>query len=174
MPSPNDEIDKSRLLNFLEEIDREMPRQITLVAVGGTAMTLLDAKPSTLDIDFTGPREDIALFDRVHKTIPHGMKIDTWADGRVFSQCLPPDYLTKSKKMKEFRNIELRALDPLDIVVTKIGRLDERDIQDIQECIRIFRLMKSEVKKRAAQIEYLGNVEDFEYHLRLALHRFFS
>jgi hypothetical protein len=174
MPSPIDKIDKSRLLDFLELIDREMPRQITLVAVGGTAMTLLNAKPSTLDIDFTGPREDIALFDRVHKTIPHGLKIHTWADGWVFSQCLPPDYLTKSKKMKEFRNIELRALDPLDIVVTKIGRLDERDIQDIQECIRIFRLMKSEVKKRAAQIEYLGNVEDFEYHLRLALHRFFS
>jgi len=174
MPSPNDEIDKSRLLNFLEEIDREMPRQITLVAVGGTAMTLLDAKPSTLDIDFTGPEKDIALFDRVHKTIPHGMKIHPWADGWVFSQCLPPDYLTKSKKIKQFRNIGLRALDPLDIVVTKIGRLDERDIQDIQKCIRKFKLMKSDVKKRASQIEYLGNVEDFKYHVRLALQRFFK
>jgi len=62
MPSPNDKIDKSRLLDFLGLIDQEMPRQITLVAMGGTAMTLLDAKPSTLDIDFTGPGEDVALF----------------------------------------------------------------------------------------------------------------
>jgi hypothetical protein len=174
MPSPNDKIDKSRLLDFLELVDQEMPRRITLVAVGGTAMTLIGAKPSTLDIDFTGPGEDVALFDGVQKTIPHGMKIDAWADGQVFSQCLPPDYLTKSKRIEQFKYIELRALDPLDIVVTKIGRLDERDIQDITECIRRFKLKKSEVKKRASQIDYLGNVENFEYHLRIALQRFFK
>ena len=173
MPSPADRIDRSRLLDFLELIDQEMPRQITLVAVGGTAMTLIGAKPSTRDIDFTGPKEDVALFERVHMTIPHGWKIDTWADGWVFAQCLPPDYLAKSKKIRQFRNIDLRALDPLDIVVTKIERLDERDIQDIQECIRRFKLTKSDVKRRASQLDYLDNVEDFRYHLRLVLKRFF-
>jgi hypothetical protein len=174
MPPPIDEIDKSRLLDFLREIDREMPSHITLVAAGGTALTLRDVKLSTRDVDFTGPREDIALFDRVQKSIPHGWKIDTWADGWVFDQRLPPDYLAKSKSMKRFKNIELRALDPLDIVVTKIGRLEARDFEDIEECIHRFKLTKSDVKKRASQLEHLSNVDDFEYHLSLVLQRFFK
>ncbi len=47
--------DKKRLLDFLEISDREIAKEITLVAAGGTAMTLLDTKPSTIDIDFTIP-----------------------------------------------------------------------------------------------------------------------
>ena len=53
-------LDKSGLLGLLEAVDAELTRKITLVAAGGTAMTLLDLKPSTIDIDFTGPHEDIA------------------------------------------------------------------------------------------------------------------
>ena len=48
-------LDNTKLLDFLEEIDRELSRKIVIVAVGGTAMTLVNAKPSTIDIDFTIP-----------------------------------------------------------------------------------------------------------------------
>ena len=34
-------LDNTRLLDFLGEIEEELRRKITLVAVGGTAMTLL-------------------------------------------------------------------------------------------------------------------------------------
>jgi len=43
-------LDKTHLLDFLGVVERELSRQITLVAAGGTAMTLLDLKPSTIDI----------------------------------------------------------------------------------------------------------------------------
>ena len=43
-------LDNTKLLDFLEEIDRELSRKIVIVAVGGTAMTLANAKPSTIDI----------------------------------------------------------------------------------------------------------------------------
>lgn len=46
------------LLDFLEEIDRELEKRITLVAVGGTALTLLGAKRSTIDVDFTVTADD--------------------------------------------------------------------------------------------------------------------
>jgi len=48
-------LDKTQLLDFLGVVEKELSRRITLVAIGGTAMTLLDLKPSTIDIDFTGP-----------------------------------------------------------------------------------------------------------------------
>ncbi|MCE2507486.1 MAG: hypothetical protein J4F36_13680 [Nitrosopumilaceae archaeon] len=52
-------LDNTKLLDFLGEVDKELTRRIVVVAVGGTAMTLVDAKPSTIDVDFTIPGEDM-------------------------------------------------------------------------------------------------------------------
>jgi hypothetical protein len=70
-------LDKSVLLDFLKILDDELNEKITLVAVGGTAMTLLDLKPSTVDIDFTIPNEYKTAFDKALANVPHGFKIDT-------------------------------------------------------------------------------------------------
>ena len=118
--------DKSALLEFLEAINDDLTKKITLVAAGGTAMTLLDLKPSTIDIDFTIPSSDIVEFEQVLKNNPPGYRVDRWTDGRIFCQRLPNDYIEKSIKIKEFSHILLKALHPVDIVVTKIGRLNQR------------------------------------------------
>ncbi len=150
-------LDKTILFEFLESVDNELRKRITLVAAGGTAMTLLDLKPSTIDIDFTGPGKDIQEFEDTLRSIQHGYKIDCWKDGAVFSQILPSDYLRKSILIKtRTKKIELRALHQLDIVVTKIGRLDERDKQDIKACIRKFDLIRSQITRRANLVEYVG------------------
>ena len=57
-------LDNAKLLDFLGEMDKELSRKIAVVAVGGTAMTLVDAKPSTIDIDFTIPGENYDEFER--------------------------------------------------------------------------------------------------------------
>ena len=173
MPSPGRKIDSTRLLEFLELMGQGLPRRIVLVAVGGTAMTLLNVKPSTRDIDFTGPGEDIGLFRRVLGATPHGMKVDAWPDGQVFSQFLPPDYLARSWKVRQLENIDLRALHPVDIVITKIGRLDDRDRQDIRDCIRAFKISKSAIERRASKVEYVGSTENFEYQVQYVLRHFF-
>lgn len=45
-------LDNTKLLDFLGEIDRELEHKIVVVAVGGTAMTILNAKPSTIDVEY--------------------------------------------------------------------------------------------------------------------------
>ncbi len=45
------------------------------------------------------------------------------------------------------KHIRVKALHPVDIVVTKIGRLDDRDKQDIRACIGKFELTKTEVAR---------------------------
>lgn len=99
MQSGNGELqlDKSELLNLLKIFDEEASKQICLVAVGGTAMTLLNLKLSTKDIDFTLPSADKPEFDRVRKTIPHGYTIDVWTDGTIFCVTLPSDYLERQR-----------------------------------------------------------------------------
>lgn len=108
--------DTTRLFEFLDVIDSELPVDVTLVAAGGTAMTLLELKPSTKDIDFLVPH-NYRQFKETEQRIPHGYKIDAWPDGQVFSQQLPEDYLEKSLLItSNFTHITLKALHPIDIV----------------------------------------------------------
>ncbi len=167
-------LDKTRLLEFLETVDRELRRRITLVAAGGTAMTLLDLKPSTVDIDFTAPSKDASELQKILQSTPHGFKVDCWEDGAVFSQILPADYVEKSIQIAKFKHIELRTLNPVDIVVTKIGRLDERDKQDIEVCIRKFKLTRNQIEKRASQVQYVGREENYRTNLQYVMNKFFS
>ncbi|MBN1244757.1 hypothetical protein JXA31_04100 [Candidatus Bathyarchaeota archaeon] len=167
--------DKSALLEFLEVLNDDLTRKITLVAAGGTAMTLLDLKPSTIDIDFTIPSSDLPEFERALKNNPPGFKVDRWADGYVFCQSLPDDYLDKSIEIKEYSHISLRALNPVDIIVTKIGRLNHRDIQDIETCITAFKITKDQITARAALVSptYVPREEDYLYHLERVIQKFF-
>jgi hypothetical protein len=55
-------VDAGWLFGFLEEVSANLDRPVTLVAVGGTALTLLGVKESTLDIDFTAPKDDLVAF----------------------------------------------------------------------------------------------------------------
>jgi len=160
------------LLGFLEEVEEVLGRRIVLVAAGGTAMTLYGLKPSTIDVDFTGPAEDVGLFVKAVKRVQPGFRVDAWPNGQVFSQFLPSDYLDRSRRIKVLRKIELRALAPVDIVVTKIGRLDERDLDDIKACVKRFRLGKGAIVRRARQVEYAGNRKVFDDNLEIVLKLF--
>lgn len=167
------------LLGFLEVVGKELDREITLVGVGGTAMTLLNLKPSTIDVDFTGPSKDIDEFDRILKSIPHGMKIDTWNDGQVFSQQLPPDYIQISIRITEERdikNIELRALHPIDIIATKIGRFIQRDLEDIKACLDHYKIKKRDLLERAQKVKesYVGNEKVYQMNLDKVIMRYNS
>lgn len=169
MPSKGD------LIGFLKVVDENLEKKINLIAVGGTAMTLLDLKPSTIDIDFDLTSEDSEELEKALKTIPHGFRIDVFRDGLIFSQQLPDDHMERSIPIKiHFRSIRLYALHPLDIVVTKIGRLDERDLQDIRACIERFKLTKKMIEERANKVEYIGREENYRINLRNVLKRFFD
>lgn len=164
-----------RLIDFLEEVDKQLESRITLVAAGGTAMTLYELKPSTIDVDFTGPGADLDLFKAAVKRIQPGFRVDTWPDGQVFSQFLPPDYLKKSEPIKtRLRKIELRALDPVDIVVTKLGRLDGRDFDDIKACVEARRLTKRRIIDRAKGVQYAGSQRVYDQNLEAVTRELFG
>ena len=173
----NKELDMSRLFDFLDELDQELSRKgrkVTIVAVGGNAMTLLNLKPSTIDVDFTIPSEDYSSVDLALKILSPGFSVDMWQDGAVFSQFLPEDYLEKSIEIKTDMNfLHLKALQPLDIIVTKIGRLNERYTQDIEVCIKEFNISKTQIAERAKHVELPGNEDIYQENLKYVLNKFF-
>ena len=167
-------IDKTKLTSLLETIDEKLVKRITVVAVGGTALTLLKVKTSTIDIDFSFPNRDFDEFNKALALLPKlGYRIDCFSDGEIFGITLPDDYPRKSVPIKKFKRIELRALHPIDIVVTKIGRLDQRDKQDIQDTVRYFGLSESKLADRASQLVLAVSEEQYNANLSQLLNAIF-
>ncbi len=166
-------IEKKGLMALLEAIDNKVVKPIKLVAVGGTAMTLLGIKASTIDIDFEVLYDDYSAFKKALDSTPHGYRIDIFSNGLIFSQQLPDDYRKKAIKIERLTNITLFALNPFDIIVTKIGRLNERDNEDIRSCINTFGITKDQIKQRAKKVMYIGREESYEENTRYVLKAFY-
>ncbi|MGI0037246.1 MAG: DUF6036 family nucleotidyltransferase [Nitrososphaera sp.] len=164
---------KHALMELLLKIDKAIPAEsrITLVGVGDTALALLDLKAQTVHLDFTGDDKDIADFSRICTNIQTpGFQVHTWNSGMVFGQQLPKDYLKASLPVNAgLARIDLRALHPLDIVVTRIERLRETDMRDIKACIKQFKLGKNQISKRAKALQRVGDEARFERNLDYVL-----
>ena len=167
---------KKDLLGLLAEIDRSVPggSKLVIVGAGDTAMALLDLKAPAMHVDLTGPYSDLAEFSRISAGVPHrGFQIHTWPDGLVFGQRLPEDYAKVSVSLgADLARIDLRALQPLDIVVTKIERLTDDDVRDIKTCIRQFKLGKNQILKRARALQQVRNESRFERNLESVMSLF--
>ena len=168
-------VTKSKLLSILEPFDGQLHHKILLIAVGGTAMTLLGIKASTKDVDFNIPnRTDYNEFHRLYKRIVPGVEIDHWGSNLVFSEVLPADYIDKASDYKtSFKNIKLKILHPLDIMCSKISRSSDADIEDIETCIKTYKLKKNSITNRAKLYEQVGNDRIFSNNLAIILERFF-
>ena len=168
-------LEADKLMEFLAIVDKELKEPVELTAVGGTAMTLLGLKDSTIDIDFDVETKHLERFRKTLESISHGYTIDLFHGGMVFSQQLPQDWTDKRIPIKRgFKNIRLYALHPLDIVVSKIGRLNDRDISDIRSCIKKHNLTKQRIKSRAKRVEYVGNDENYKANLKYVIENLYS
>jgi len=165
-------LNAKNLMEFLEIVDKELKELVELTAVGGTAMTLLELKDSTIDIDFDVETKHVETFRKTLESLSHGYKIDLFHGGMVFSQQLPRDWVDKRIPIKRgFTNIRLYALHPIDIVASKVGRLNDRDIDDIRACIQKHKLTKQMIKSRARKVQYVGNDENYRSNLRYVLEK---
>lgn len=169
------EVSKKGLLDFLGLFDQELGRNIVLIAVGGTAMTLLGIKASTKDIDFNIPLDDdFKEFKRLNEKITPGVKIDSWPSNMIFSEILPDDYVKATTKYKtNFKKINVRILSPIDIACSKISRFSPADMEDIQSCIKYARITKNCLAERASQYSRAGSDDVFEQNLKYIMKNMF-
>ena len=163
-------IDRNKLVKWLKSIDKKLHSKITLIAVGGTAMTLLGLKSSTRDVDFCIKSDEKKDFE---KALDKKFKVDIFTDGYIFSEQLPTDYSEKSKEIVRMKNISLKTLNPIDIIITKAARFNARDEEDIEVLSK--HVDKDELVKRFNEVlkSYSGKEEDYKYHFNIILKRFF-
>ena len=168
-------ITKNDLLDWLKKVDKKLDKKIMIIAVGGTAMTLLGIKPSTRDVDFCLNGKYLKEFKELTKNSK--FVVDLFCDGFIFSEQLPDDYIEKSNKIEvSFDNIDLRTLSLEDIIITKAARYNERDEEDIETIAKTKKVNVKELKKRFEPVKetYVGREEDYEYHFNLILKRHFE
>lgn len=168
-------VSKAQLLSFLEPFDNGLSKPMALVAVGGTAMTLLGIKASTKDVDFNIPDSgDCDIFRKLYKKINPGVTIDFWPSNMIFSEVLPDDYLDRATDYEtDFKNIRIRVLSPIDIACSKISRLSGTDEEDIRDCIGYAKIKKREFEARAGQFSCAGADRIFKENLRYVLGHLF-
>lgn len=146
MPHNNKETNAQELFELLDSLSKYAEEKIKMYALGGTALTILGIKPSTLDIDINIHSDKeyhyiCKIFEQIgFKKIgairwltQEGLVFDLFTGSNFFGTQLLLDCLKKSTFARSFGKIELYTLSFEDIIISKLARGDTRDFIDIKK-----------------------------------------
>jgi len=150
-------VDKESLFNVIRGWDAFLKKRVRLIACGGTALTLLRIKASTKDIDLMVPNLD--EYDYLIKILKQlgykhasgwgwrredGFVFDLFPGKRIHTTELLESPLNKDNHIliKEFTYIYLGALNYYDIIISKLFRATQIDIED---CLSLLRAKGKEI-----------------------------
>ena len=132
-----------------------------MYALGGTALTILNIKNSTLDVDINIAtdkeyKDIIRLFEQIgfekigliRWITQDGLAFDIFKESYILGTGLLPDCLKRSKYIRTFNNIELYTLSLEDIIISKLARGDLRDFDDIRQIFEKTEMNLSYLVKR--------------------------
>ena len=150
-------IDKQGLLNAMSAWNGFLKRKVRLVACGGTALTLLDIKASTKDIDLLVPEtNEYVYLLKILKDLGYrsssgvgwarddGFTFDLFRGKSVHTTELLESPLDKGNNLpvKEFSRIYLGVLNYCDILISKLFRGTSVDMDD---CMMLIKAKRAEI-----------------------------
>jgi hypothetical protein len=147
----NHRIDTSTLMNRLAAWDSFLKRRVRLIACGGTALTLLNIKPSTKDADFIIPdeREHNYLVNILGElgyvqvtgtgwARENDIIFDFYRGLYVYTTGLLDSPLERDRHIlfKEYTQIYVGILNYYDLLITKLFRGIQSDMEDSVALLR--------------------------------------
>ncbi|MEK6850152.1 MAG: nucleotidyltransferase [Nanoarchaeota archaeon] len=175
-PTQSNIEDLNDFLNLIADVNEPLE----LFAIGGTAMLLKNIKESTKDIDFLTTEK----YEKVKKILSLAglkeessdkicniwrldrLRIDFFYDGFIMGIPFPDDWKKLSEKIAEIGKIKLYILNWYDLIITKISRSEERDIEDIIEIIKSQKVDFNFLKNRYYSIAETAIIADFDYKFK--------
>jgi hypothetical protein len=150
-------IDKDGLLDAMGAWNGFLRRKVRLIACGGTALTLLDIKASTKDVDLMVP--ETGEYDYLLKILKDlgyrsasgagwarddGFIFDLFRGKSVHTTELLESPLDKGNNIpvKEFSRIYLGVLNYYDLLISKLFRGTSVDMDD---CIMLMKAKKNQI-----------------------------
>ncbi len=183
-------IDKQGLLDRISAWDSFLKRKVHLIACGGTAMTLLDVKASTKDIDLLVPNKEEykylinTLQQLGYKSVSGwgwaragGFIFDLFRGDVVHTTQLLESPLKKGNNalIKEFNHIYLGVLNYNDIIISKLSRgttIDNEDCLALLESKRsqidLVKLGKRFLETASYDVSEEKMIKNWEHFLKLA------
>jgi len=155
-------------------LDKRLRDNTTIVAVGGTAMVLMNLKESTIDVDFCiDNQKNYTTIKNINMKSP--FKVDLFHSGYIFTLQLPDDYASRARLHAKFKNIKLKILSPIDIIITKGSRLNQRDVEDIKTLVSKKKISKEKLISRFKEVKKSWPSSDkvLEDNFKFILEEFF-
>lgn len=163
------------LENFLQLL-ADLDEKIELYAMGGTAMVLKNIKEATKDIDFltTEKQETIrklftlaGLKEKDSSKLCNiwyldDIRVDMFYDEFIMGISLPDDWKEKSEHLRDIGKLKLFILNWEDIIITKISRSEQRDIEDALEIIKAKNIDFKELKKRYYKLAEVSIISNYD------------
>jgi len=160
-------ISGSALIETIDNWERLINFKVNLIGCGGTALTLLEIKDSTKDVDFIVPvakeYERLMKFLRAlgykekgggfaHPDDPFFL-YQFWCGNRVFTTDLLDSPLDPGKNIpiKRWRHIYLGALNLQDLIITKLFRGTQVDLDDCMAAFEKSGMDPEELLKRYSE-----------------------
>ena len=172
------ETNANELFELLESISKYLERKIKMYALGGTALTILEIKPSTLDVDIDIESQKdykyiCEIFERIgFKRIgdirwqtQEGLFFDLFMGSNILGTELLIDYIGKSQFIKSFGYIELYTFSLYDIIISKLARGDPRDFNDIKMIFETQNINLAELVKRYKETMETSIVANYKQKL---------
>jgi len=153
----NTRIDKTTLLNTLSLWNSYLKRKVRIIACGGTALTLMNLKESTKDVDFLIPERNEYryliknMMDLGYKQTTgtgwqknKGFIFDLFVGKTIFTTELLESPLEPGKHIpyKEFSSVYLGILNYYDLIISKLFRFTPVDTDD---CVTLFKEKNKEI-----------------------------
>lgn len=151
-------LNKSDILNTLSIWSNFLKKKVHLIACGGTALTLLDLKASTKDVDFIVPIEsEYSYLLRILKDLGYAQttstkwkredeqyEYDLFKGKFVHTTELLDSPLDEGKHFlfTEFSHVYIGILNYYDLIISKLFRGTSVDIED---CLALIKTKKDKI-----------------------------
>jgi len=177
---------KNDLIAFLSALDKALKYDVSIVCLGGTALTLAGLKGVSHDVDVIVrdkdreklEKERFEHFSKLYDTIAKQLAIIEGEHGPFpdFDMSLleMEDFAIRAHQYQELqlKHINILLMDINDIVLSKLNRSMKRDIDDIKKLIASGILSKGQLTQRFYQLmrqqedleirkNFVGKVETF-------------
>ncbi|MEA3379006.1 MAG: DUF6036 family nucleotidyltransferase [Nanoarchaeota archaeon] len=171
------EINAEELFDLIESISKFIEKEIKMYALGGTALTILNIKKSTKDVDIN--IESNAEYNYICKIFDNlgfekkgirwisqeGLAFDMFHGSNILGTNLLPNCIAKSKFIKSFGNIKLYTLPLEDIIISKLARGDLRDFDDIKGILSVKKINLRKLVQRYKETMEISVVANYQQKL---------
>jgi len=182
-------LDKKILLDELGQWNSFLKRKVHLIACGGTALTLLDIKPSTKDIDFMVPVEsEYRYLIKTLKDLGYRQSTgsgwqkegdvfiyDIFPGNRIHTTELLESPLARGRHilLKEFSSLYIGILNEYDLIASKLFRGTDVDFEDCLMLVKA-RREKIDMKRLEQHVKELASYDISETRIAENLVKFLS